>query len=121
MVPREVGLSKPMVLLIERALAGGWAIISYPELTRTRWHRLVMTGGAFMVSLVIDQLVAGPESGTRMLVEGGAKFLGVLAWALYCVRTAADIVASIARRAVTVTTALSEGQSSPARPEPQSR
>ncbi|MCP3909580.1 MAG: hypothetical protein GY745_17415 [Actinomycetia bacterium] len=121
MVPREVGLSKPMVLLIELVLAGGWAIISYPELKRTRWHLLVMTGGAFMVSLVIDQLVAGAESGTRMLVEDGAKFLGVLAWALYCVRTAADIVASIARRAVTVTTALSEGQSSPARPEPQSR
>ncbi len=120
MVPHEIGLSKPIVLLIELVLAGGWAIISYPELKRTRWHLLVMAGGAFVVSLVIDQLVGGDESGNRMLVEDGAKFLGVLAWALYFLRTAADIVASIARQAAEVS-GPSRGQSAPAPPAPQSR
>jgi hypothetical protein len=102
LLPREVGLSKPVVLLIELVLAGGWALTSIGELRRTRWHLLVMAGGAFAVSLVVDQLIAGPESGARILVEDGAKFLGVLAWALYFVRTAADIVASIARRSAAV-------------------
>ncbi len=111
LLPREVGLSKPIVLLIELVLALGWAISSYPELKRTRWHLLVMAGGAFVVSLVVDQLVSGPESGSRMLVEDGAKFLGVLAWALYFIRTAADIVASIARRAAEVSPPQSAGSS----------
>ena len=62
----------------------------------------VLAGSAFVVSLVVDQLVSGAESGNRMLLEHGAKFLGVLAWALYFVRTAADIVSSIARKATEV-------------------
>lgn len=114
LLPRAVGLSKPMVLLIELVLAGGWAVSSYFEIKRTRWHLLVMAGGAFVVSLVVDQLITGPETGVRILVEDGAKFLGVLAWALYFVRTAADIVASIARRAAEVNPPLSSSSS----PEP---
>ncbi|MCP5027386.1 MAG: hypothetical protein GY929_13980 [Actinomycetia bacterium] len=120
LVPREVGLSKPIVLLIEVVLAGGWVISSYPELKRTRWHLLVMAGGAFFISLVVDQLISGPEAGARILVEDGAKFLGVLAWALYFVRTAGDIVASIARRSAEVNPRLSSSspESDPGQPAP---
>ena len=57
----------------------------------------MLAAGFFMLacSVVIDQLPLGFEAETSLIFEDGAKFLGILAWALYFVLTSIDIMRSV--------------------------
>ena len=94
-LPGLLGTSKVVVLACYGMLAVLWASSSLPELRRTRWELLVASGAAFALSLGVDLGVHGPEAGGRLLVEDGAKLLGVLALAAWSVTTARDVIRSV--------------------------
>lgn len=95
LVPQLLGVPKVSVLAGLGALAGAWALPNALELARTRWELLGASVVAFATSLAVDIFVPGGESGLRLLIEDGAKFLGVLALAVWSVTCARDIIASI--------------------------
>ena len=94
LVPAALGLSKLTALATLASMAGLWVLTARGELRRTRWELLLASAGAFAASLGVDVAVAGPESGPRLLVEDGAKLLGVLALADWSVATARDVLRS---------------------------
>lgn len=100
-VVKPLGLSKPMVYLGYLVATGLWVLLQLREIRRTRVELLIASGGAFAVSVVVDQL--GPslplltDQGSLVL-EDASKFLGVLAWAQYFALTSSDIVTSIVKR-----------------------
>lgn len=92
------GISKPVVYLCYLLVGLWWLTTQHREIRRTRVELLVAAGAAFATSVLFDQ--AGTSTGTfsaqsALVIEDAAKFLGVLAWALYFVLTSSDIVRSI--------------------------
>lgn len=68
-----------------------WVSRSWKEIRRTRHVLLTASLLANALSIAVDVL-ARPNMDDRMLiVEDGAKFLGILAWAAYFVVTSAEI------------------------------
>ena len=93
-----IGLPKVAVYGFYLAVALRWVATQHRELRRTRLELLVAAGGAFALSIGLDQVEALTpwlSSGQRLLIEDAAKFLGVLAWAQYFVLTSGAIVTSI--------------------------
>jgi len=60
---------------------------------RTRWQLLVGAVGALSCSVAID--VIGSSASGALVAEDSAKFLGILAWALYFVLGTRDIAESL--------------------------
>jgi hypothetical protein len=76
-----------------------WIATNSAELRRTRWPLLMAAIGALSVSVVADQVLSG--AGQSLIAEDSAKFLGILAWALFFVLTARDIAQSVLAELVT--------------------
>ncbi|MEL7155828.1 MAG: hypothetical protein AAFN30_04430 [Actinomycetota bacterium] len=93
-VPDTLGQPKLVFYLVYGLLGGWWALASARELLRTRWPLLVAAVFALGGSVLVD--VFGHGAGAALVVEDSAKFLGILAWALYFSVTTHDIVGSLA-------------------------
>lgn len=92
------GISKPVVYLCYLLVAVWWLATQHQEIRRTRIELLAAAGIAFAASIVFDQAGAATSAlstQSALVIEDAAKFLGVLAWALYFVLTSSDIVRSI--------------------------
>ena len=61
------------------------------DIGRTRWQVLVAALGANAMSIAVDAFIHPNGFDRALLLEDGAKFLGILAWATYFVVTARDI------------------------------
>ena len=61
------------------------------ELQRTRFELLVAALVGLGGSLLYDMFYSGTDTGTRVLIEDGLKFLGLVALATWATATAADI------------------------------
>lgn len=97
-LPRLLGLPKTAAMGLVVGPVILWAIRWYREVVRTRWPMLVGALGGWATSVMVDRVVQ-PDEATGLLVEDGAKFLGVLAWAIYFATTAIDITRSTIRSA----------------------
>lgn len=97
-VPRTIGAPKASFYLLYALLAGAWANGNRREFLRTRWHLLGAAVAALGASVLID--LFGNDRSTHLLAEDSAKFLGILAWALYFVLSTSDIARSLAARPV---------------------
>ena len=90
-VPPRFGLDQNSAQLLIVVPVVMWLVVFARDLLRTRWSLLVAAQVAFAVSLAVDALIIQDPN---LMVEDGAKFLGVLAWAQYFVMTAKDIARS---------------------------
>lgn len=93
-----VGIPKVAVYVAYLVFALWWVASQWRELRRTRSELLVAAGGAFAVSIGLDQVAGlipwlGPDQ--LLLLEDAAKFLGVLVWAQFFTLTSGAIVTSI--------------------------
>ena len=95
LLPRELGTPKEAVLGFYVILGAAWLLTSLKELKRTRFGFLMGAAAAFAVSLGVDVLVSGTDVGFRGAVEDSAKFLGILALALWAATSAADVIRSV--------------------------
>lgn len=93
-VPRTLGQPKLLFYILYGGLGAWWALSSTRELLRTRWPLLIAAVAALAGSVVVD--VAGSGTEVALVLEDSAKFLGILAWALYFSMTTRDIVGSLA-------------------------
>lgn len=96
----ETGMHPTAAQLMVVAPAPLWAWLHRVEIARSRWLLLLAALAGFAVSLGADQFVAVDEASRRLLLEDGAKLLGVLAWAQYFVLTARDITGSVIEAAL---------------------
>lgn len=94
----ELGVPKHVVETAIVLAAVLWVATCWRELGRTRWPVLVASGAALGASVLLDAhpLVGGVGG---LLMEDGAKLLGIFAWAAYFVATAADISRSVLEEA----------------------
>ncbi|MCB0992005.1 MAG: hypothetical protein R2770_13010 [Acidimicrobiales bacterium] len=99
-IPKVLGVPKAIAMLLVVAPAILWFLGFIDEVLRTRWLVLLAALGAFFGSVAADQLL--PSGPNTLLIEDGAKLLGVLAWSLYFVLTTRDIATSTIRAATTV-------------------
>lgn len=91
-----IGIDKPLSQLLIVAPAPVWALTQHREILRTRWLVFVAAILGFAVSTGVDMWWAPTAGDTgRTLVEDGAKFLGICAWAQYFTMTTADIARSV--------------------------
>lgn len=98
-LPRYIGGSKLTFVALEALAILLWAGASLTELRRTRYELLLAAAAGLGGSVVIDVVnVFSLERLPRLILEDGAKFLGLLALALWATSTAADVIRSIARR-----------------------
>ncbi len=81
--------------MVEVGLIVGWITTGWRELRRTRWEFLVAAGGALLFSTVIDLLGRPLFDGMWTVAEEGAKFLGILALAVWAVHTAGQVIGSM--------------------------
>lgn len=100
LIPKILGVPKSAAMLIVVAPAIAWFLAFIDEILRTRWLVLLAALGAFFGSVAADQVL--PSGDNALLIEDGAKLLGVLAWSLYFVLTTRDIANSTIRAATTV-------------------
>lgn len=95
LLPSEFAIPKPVgQALIGLALLG-WAWAGRTEIRRTHTHLLVAAAAGMAMSYAVDAIWAPLPGDAMNVVEDGAKFLGVLAWATYFVVTARDIAKSV--------------------------
>ncbi len=95
LLPRTLGVPKVAVLACYGGLGLIWALNSAQELARTRVQSLIGAAVAFGVSLAVEVVVPGGDTGLRGAVEDGAKFLGILALALWSITSATDVIRSV--------------------------
>ena len=95
-VPGMTGLPKVTLVLVEGVLVVAWWSKFSREIVRMRWELLLAAGVGFATSVAVDQLADGEGVGP-LLVEDGAKLLGILALAAWSVSTAGDLAFSIVR------------------------
>lgn len=90
-------LSQPKVAFYALYLVLGlwWLADNWAEARRTRWPLLAAAVLALGTSVAVDMGVA-PSPG-ELLAEDSAKFLGIVAWALYLGLTTDDVVRSVVR------------------------
>ncbi|NLA36745.1 MAG: hypothetical protein GX868_13835 [Actinobacteria bacterium] len=95
LMPSELGIPKFLGQTIIGACVLGWAWMSRREIARTHFHLLVASGAGLAISYVVDSRFAPLPGDGWNIVEDGAKFLGVLAWATYFIVTTRDISRSV--------------------------
>ncbi len=90
-------LSQPKIAFygLYLALGSWWLAVNRAEARRTRWPLLAAAVVALATSVAVDVVIA-PTPG-ELLAEDSAKFLGIVAWALYLGLTTDDIVRSVVR------------------------
>ena len=91
-IPKTLGVSKVVGLAIVIAPTLIWLGRFAHEIVRTRWLILVSALSCFAFSVSADQALT--PGTTSLLLEDGAKLLGVLAWMAYFVITTHDIARS---------------------------
>ncbi len=99
-LPGLVGVDKSVALALVLAPLAAWVVVFRSEIARTRW---LMLGGFIagsLASVAVDRLL-DPSGAAGLLIEDGAKFLAVVAWATYFTATTLDIARS------TITAAMS--------------
>lgn len=99
LLPGVLGVGKPAAVALVTAPSLGWAVLWWREIRRTRWLILVAFLAGSVVSLAVDHLL-DPDGAAGLLAEDGAKFLAVVAWAIYFTTTAVDITRSTIDAAV---------------------
>ncbi len=92
--PRYIGGSKWVLIALEATGVLLWVARWSDEIVRTRWELLVAAGCGFASSLVVDRFGLGPGRWSLVL-EDGAKALGVLAVATWAVSSALDLMRSL--------------------------
>ena len=92
-VPKTIGAPKTVFYVLYLVLATSWVIANRREIGRTRWQLLAAAVVALSISVAADRLAT--NAGPSLIAEDSAKFLGILAWALYFVLTTRDITRSI--------------------------
>lgn len=95
LLPAEFGLPKAVGQTLIGAAVVLWCVGQRREIRRTQYHLLVASAGGLAVSYLVDMAFAPLPGDGWNIVEDGAKFLGVLAWATYFVVTARDISRSV--------------------------
>ncbi len=93
-IPNRLGLPKASFYAMYLGLTWWWIVSERVELRRTNNKILIAAGAAFAASIGIDQFGLGSRD-VSLVLEDAAKFLGVLAWAMYFIITARDITRSI--------------------------
>lgn len=96
LIPRLTGLPKIGFVLLEGAAAGVWVLSCGRELARTRWELLLAAAIGFGSSVALDRYPSGSAT-QALLLEDGAKLLGLLALVAWSVSTAIDLVRSAVR------------------------
>jgi hypothetical protein len=94
-VPRLMGVDKTVVEVVLVLVTSAWLVVNRAEIARTRWMVLLAAAVALATSLATDQLGLWASPRVALLVEDGAKLLGVTAWATYFVVTTRDIGRSL--------------------------
>ncbi len=92
-LPELIGTPKSFVLLVYLTALAGWMLTNVEQVRRTRWMLLAASALALAVSIVIDQFAPGQT--WSLIAEDSAKFLGIIAWALYFHLTGTDIAGSV--------------------------
>ncbi len=103
-IPDALGTTKLAPLSVTGALGLAWLWENRRELLRTRVELLAAAFAGFAVSVGTDLLVAGQDTGMRVMIEDGAKFLGVLALAAWSTSTTFDLLRSVITTGRTTTT-----------------
>ncbi len=93
-IPNRLGVPKASFYVMYLVLTWWWVVSERSELRRTNNKMLIAAGAAFAASIMVDQVGVGSKD-VSLVLEDAAKFLGVLAWAMYFVTTARDITRSI--------------------------
>lgn len=90
-LPEYLQLRERYVVLTYGLLMLGYLVAFRRLILRTDWLILVMAGGFFACSIVVDKL---PETLLPMhhVFEDGAKFLGILGWLLYLGRSTRQLL-----------------------------
>ena len=83
-MPGKLGVPKILSYGVYAALAVAWIWVYRRFVARTEWVLLVLALVFFAVSLVLDRAFVENQ---KHVIEDGAKFLGIVAWTLYFVRT----------------------------------
>ncbi len=86
----------------------GWLIVHRRDIMRTRFQLLAAALLGLGGSVLVDGFFHPNSVEMSGLIEDGAKFLGILAWATYFVMTTKDIAASAIRGALRVPTVIQE-------------
>jgi hypothetical protein len=87
-------IGKPLGMAVVVGPSLWWAVRFRHDVMRTRWQVLVCAVVGLGVSAVVDVVWSPERADYSVLIEDGAKFLGVLAWMTYAVLTVRDIVES---------------------------
>ena len=98
-IPKLVGVPKVVAMALVVGPTVAWFVLFVSEIGRTRWLILVSAMSAFAFSVAADQAFHGNGT-TALLLEDGAKLMGVLAWMAYFVMTTHDIARSTIRAAM---------------------
>ena len=89
--PSLFSVSKHAVMATYLFGTAAWTLVSWRELQRTRFELLIAALVGLGGSLLYDMFYSGADTGTRVLIEDGLKFLGLVALATWATATAADI------------------------------
>jgi hypothetical protein len=95
LVPAELGIPKALGQVAIGASIIFWALTHVHEIRRTHIHLLVAAAAGLGTSFAVDSIFAPLPGQGWNVIEDGAKFLGVLAWATYFVVTTRDISRSV--------------------------
>ncbi len=95
-IPKYLGISKVAVLAVQALAVLAWVARAFPEIRRSRWELLAASAAGLGVSVLVDRFGILGNDRWNLIVEDGAKFLGVLALAAWAVSTAVDITRSVA-------------------------
>jgi hypothetical protein len=76
-------------------LACAWLVSAQAEILRTRWELLAAASFAFAISLGTEVLWISADTGIKVIIEDGAKFMGVLALASWSISSASDLIRSV--------------------------
>lgn len=95
LLPHTLGIPKLVVLGAYAGLACAWLVSAQAEILRTRWELLAAASFAFSISLGVEALWTSADTGIKVIVEDGAKFMGVLALATWSVSSASDLIRSV--------------------------
>ncbi|NOX32039.1 MAG: hypothetical protein GXP35_18645 [Actinobacteria bacterium] len=97
--PKLLGVPKVVGVAIVTLPTLVWFVVFIAEIGRTRWLILVAALSTFALSVVADQTLRASGS-AALVIEDGAKLMGVLAWMVYFVITTHDIARSTIRAAM---------------------
>ncbi len=92
-----LGIPSQAAEMGQAALPLLWAAVAWKEIARTRWLVLISAFAALGVSANVDWLFH-PEGSWGLILEDGARLLGVLTFTHYMVLTTIDIIRSLLRQ-----------------------